>query len=587
MDTLTIETPDRPAPSSAAKESPADDSQHGFFLESWLQSHLDVIALGLVAAGFVLRVLAARGTFLNPDEALQYMQANQRSAYLAYKASLTNAHPPLLFLVLYFWEFLGRSEWMLRMPSVLAGTACCWLSFKWIGRLFGNAASFIGLVLLTFAPSMIDLSAELRQYALLLMCTAGALLALVKAFEENSARAMWWSSILLSLAILSHYGAVFVIAALGVYALARIADSHASRRILGAWILGQAVTLGVFAFVYYTHVARVKNDRIPAWSIPFQPYFFHWQDGDLFFFLRENTSNIFLYSFKEHYISAFLLILFLLGVTYVFVTGLLPRSGQPRSGHFGILLVLPFMAAWAGSIAGIYPYIGSRHTIFLVPFAVVGASAALAVITRQKLWAGALVALALMGVSHAYGKPSAGRIPRRDQDRSLMVSAVDYVHEAVPKNEIIVTDYQSSVLGAYYLCGPKQITGLENADAAFQEVRCDGYRVVALSSALWKLKAENFPAQTAAVIHAYNLKPGTRLWIFQAGWGRNLDKELPAADAKWNCISAKTFGANISVLSFIVGTDFLPTVPTGNCPAGKASPAKMPSGVFAPASEEQ
>jgi 4-amino-4-deoxy-L-arabinose transferase-like glycosyltransferase len=587
MDTLTVTTPESPAPASAAKESPAKVSQRVSSLENWLQSHLTAIALVLVAAGFVLRVLAARGTFLNPDEALQYMQANQRSTFLAYKASLTNAHPPLLFLVLYFWEFLGRSEWMLRMPSVLAGTTCCWLSFKWIGRLFGNAAGLIGLVLLTFAPSMIDLSAELRQYALLLMCTAGALLALIKAFEENSARAMWLSSILLSLAILSHYGAVFVIAALTLYALVRIADSQASRKVILAWVSGQAIVLAVFAFVYYTHVAKVKNSRIPAWSSPFQQYFFHWQDGDLFFFLRENTSNIFLYSFKEHYVSAFLLILFLLGVIYLFATGLFPRSEQRRSGHLGILLVLPFMAAWAGAIGGIYPYIGSRHTIFLVPFAVAGVSVALAVLTRQKLWAGVLVALALMGVSHAYGKPSAGRIPRKDQDRLLMVSAVNYVHEAVSKNEIIVTDYQSSLLGAYYLCGPKQITGLENADAAFQEVHCDGYTMVALSSALWKLKPENFTAQTAAVIRAYNLKPGTRFWIFQAGWGRNLDKELPASDAKWNCISAKTFGANISVLSFVVGADFLPAVPTGSCVAGQAAPLNARSGLAGSASEEQ
>jgi uncharacterized membrane protein len=587
VDTTTL-TPSEPRIISGAPTPTAPAAKRRFRLEDWLHEHLTAVALTVVVAGFVVRVLAAQGTFLNPDEALQYMQANQRSAFLAYKASLTNAHPPLLFLVLYFWEFLGRSEWMLRMPSVLAGTAFCWLSFRWMGQLFGSATSLIGLVLLTFSPSMIDLSAELRQYALLLMCLAAALFTLVKAFQANSPKDMWQSSIFLCLAILSHYGAVFVIVALGLYALVRIADSHPSRKTVIAWALGQAMVLGVFAFVYFTHVAKVKNNRIPGWSVPFQQYFFHWQDGDLFFFLRENTSNIFLYSFKEYYVSESLLLLFVLGVVYLFVRGLWPPPSQSRSSHLGILLVLPFLAVWGGSIAGIYPYIGSRHTIFLLPFAVAGVSVALSAITRERLWIGALVAMLLVSVSHAYGTPSAGRIPRKDQDRGLILSAIKYVRNTIPKNEIIITDYQSSLLAAYYLCGPRQITGLENADAPFQTVPCGGYTVVALSSALWKLKPENFAEQTGAVIRASGLQPGSRLWIFQGGWGRNLDKTLPAADSsRWHCLSARTFGSNITVLWFAVGADRLPTTPAVACDSQPEPRAKTSPGAATPPADEQ
>ena len=129
MDTTTLTAPE-PSVIAGASAQAVPGAKNGFPIEDWLQEHLTTVALIVVAVGFVVRVLAAQGTFLNPDEALQYMQANQRSAFLAYKASLTNAHPPLLFLVLYFWEFLSRSEWMLRMPSVLAGTTFCWLSFR-------------------------------------------------------------------------------------------------------------------------------------------------------------------------------------------------------------------------------------------------------------------------------------------------------------------------------------------------------------------------------------------------------------------------------------------------------------------------
>ena len=141
----------------------------------------------------MLRVLAATRSYLNPDEALHYLLLNQPSAFLAYKASLTNAHPPLIYMVVYYWHFLGRSEWMLRMPSVVAGTAFCWMFYKWMGLAFGRAASWIGLILATFSPAMIALSAELRAYALLLFWLSSALYFLERAFAEKSAPLMWTS----------------------------------------------------------------------------------------------------------------------------------------------------------------------------------------------------------------------------------------------------------------------------------------------------------------------------------------------------------------------------------------------------------
>ena len=64
----------------------------------------------LIGAGFFLRLRLAWLTFLNPDEALHYLLSHQPSLKLAYEASLTTAHPPLMILFLHYWSFLGRSE---------------------------------------------------------------------------------------------------------------------------------------------------------------------------------------------------------------------------------------------------------------------------------------------------------------------------------------------------------------------------------------------------------------------------------------------------------------------------------------------
>src|SRR5580698_3743473 len=157
---------------------------------SWFETHSNLSALLIVTAALLVRLRAASGTFLNPDEALHYLLANQSSWRLAYQASLTNAHPPLLTFVLYFWRGVGTSEFVLRLPSVIAGTAFCWIFFKWLSRILGPVAGFIGLILVSFLPPMIELAAEVRQYALLLFFLVASAYLLERALAENSAAVM-------------------------------------------------------------------------------------------------------------------------------------------------------------------------------------------------------------------------------------------------------------------------------------------------------------------------------------------------------------------------------------------------------------
>jgi hypothetical protein len=93
--------------------------------DGWLRGHIKAIALAITAAGFALRIAAAMRTYLNPDEILHYLIVDQPSLLLAYKTSLTNAHPPLIYVLLYFCHLVGRSELVLRLPVILAGTAFC------------------------------------------------------------------------------------------------------------------------------------------------------------------------------------------------------------------------------------------------------------------------------------------------------------------------------------------------------------------------------------------------------------------------------------------------------------------------------
>src|SRR6202050_5533250 len=181
----------------------------------WFHGHVNLVAAAVTLLGFLARLWAAHGTFLNPDEALHFRLANQVSLALAYKASLTAAHPPLLILLLYYWRALGTSELWLRLPSVLAGAAFCWMFYKWLSKAGGSLAGFIGLLFIAFLLPTILISAEVRQYSLLLAFLGSALYFLDEAFTKSSTSRMAAFALCLYFAMLFHYSAFWFAAALG------------------------------------------------------------------------------------------------------------------------------------------------------------------------------------------------------------------------------------------------------------------------------------------------------------------------------------------------------------------------------------
>ena len=206
----------------------------------WFENHASRAAVFVTLFGFLARLWAASGIFLNPDEALHFRLANQLSLALAYKESLTAAHPPLFILLLYFWRALDTSELWLRLPSVLAGAVFCWMFYKWLSKAAGTLTGFIGLLFVALLPPIVLIAAEVRQYALLLAFLISALYFLDEAFAEDSPSRMAAFSLCLYVAMLFHYSAFLFAAALGIYALFGIFTERPPSRLVATWAVGQS-----------------------------------------------------------------------------------------------------------------------------------------------------------------------------------------------------------------------------------------------------------------------------------------------------------------------------------------------------------
>jgi uncharacterized membrane protein len=522
----------------------------------WVQTYFRLAAVFITLLGFLVRLWTASGSFLNPDEALHFRLANQHSLALAYKASLIASHPPLLTLLLYFWRALGTSELWLRLPSVVAGTAFCWIFCQWLSKAAGKTAGFIGLLFVAFLPPIILLGVEIRQYALLLAFLAGALYLLDEAFLTKSPRRMVAFSFCLYLALMSHYSAFLLAAALGIYALFRILTERPPASLMVAWSVGQLGALALAIVLYKTHISKLGlgNSRpvLQGWMSEFflrRSYFDRAHDNPVLF-LAGHTFGVFQYFFGQLAVGDVMGLLFVLGVTLL-VRGKSPLQERSSSRRLGLFLILPFAVAGIASLAHVYPYGGTRHIAFLIIPGVAGVSVAIGHLAGK--WGRGLAIAALVLIACiAFGKPRPPRMSRADQSRTNMAAAIEFVNRNIGPSDLIFVDYQTDLILGHYLCQQRPISP-EAAPATFEQFSCASHRVVSTDYKEWSFWADNFPNAWQRVVQAYSLKPGDTVWIFQAGWGVDLPQDLQRHFAEFHDLRFESFGNNIKVFKMTVG----------------------------------
>jgi len=529
-------------PSNAPEASPGT-------VDFWLYEHTDLVAFLLVAIGFFLRLREASGTFLNPDEALHFAIANQPSFSEAYRASLTLAHPPLLIFVMHFWRTLGTSEIILRLPSVIAGSAFCWIFFRWLKATLGPAAALVGTIFISLLPPLVVLSAEIRQYSLLLFFAASAALLLERGLQESSAWRIGLASICLWLAMLSHYSGLLFAAAFGIYSLMRMVRNRPPANVMAAWLLGQFIAAAIIAYLYAVQISRLKDSGLAqqAMSEWLRRSYFHRGHDNLLTFIFGRSFAVFQFVFGQHVVGDIAGLLFLVGVVVLLREKFVGQPSTPTR-QFGMFLLLPFAVNCILAIVDRYPYGGTRHSVFLAMFALAGVSTCVVWAVRRLIFAVAL-ALSMIAACYAFGFHHQPYIPRDDQDLTRMRDAMQFIRTQIPPDELILVDYESDLMLGHYLCGQKPaVIGVSD----FQSFRCDNHQIISAAPLVWMFDAQSFPKIWDEFVAKYQLRPGTHVWIVQAGWGAAI---APALEHKPSDISPeqqRSFGHNISAFRLTV-----------------------------------
>jgi hypothetical protein len=312
----------------------------------------------IALAGLVIRVDIGARTFIDFDEWQHlFMAASPRWADLEFELS-TNAHPPLFFLLLGWIEQLGNPAFY-RALSIAAGTGSVVMAGLIARRLFESpliqlacAAAF------AFSVDAITISDEIRSYQVAIFFVLVAFYAWLG--MPGSVRSSILFAFASSLALLSHYSAIFAVAACAILTVPRL-------RLRSAIAL--AVPLLLFAAEYLLHAgAQPQQGYIIG-------YYFGTTAGEsLPGFLLRNSRNFFnLFSPIE------LASIPAAAVVIVIVCALAAWAALRRKASVVILaaavIVFEIVAA---AILGKYPFGGElRHQYIAGPFLLLAAFAVL------------------------------------------------------------------------------------------------------------------------------------------------------------------------------------------------------------------
>jgi 4-amino-4-deoxy-L-arabinose transferase-like glycosyltransferase len=544
-------------PDTASNRHPRPSSPQGLYSDVAANAHSistraeNLLPLFVLISGLIARLVQAQKYFLNPDEALHNMLASPSSLRDAYRAALTNAHPPLLILVLHYWRWLGRSELWLRMPSVLAGTACCWIAYRWLKLVTDRATAVIGLICLAFAPALIELSAEIRQYSLLLFFMAACLCLAERAIRENSLGAMVLFTLALYGALLTHYSSLLFAFTMGIYMVVRLWPYRHRKGLFTVWLCGQVGGVALATYYIVTHVAHLRENGLATGIAEtwLRKSILHPGVDNAAIFVVLQTLRVFTYLFSHGVVGAVALLTFLAGIASLLRSKSPLTKKSPTARQLALLFGLPFAANCALALAGLYPYGATRHNAFLAPFAVGGVSVGLASWVPTRNWIKPIAVILVLAFCNFFPAPPP-LIKARNHSRRLMQGAMNTLRQSAPAGSIVFSDYQSGLLLGYYACGHEVLQILPPYDF-FVKADCGRYRVI--TERTWKFYGEDFPNHLASLGKTEGLAPGTRIWFFDAGWITDSTPKLREQLRQFGCPAPQTFGENILLCQVTIG----------------------------------
>jgi 4-amino-4-deoxy-L-arabinose transferase-like glycosyltransferase len=232
--------------SVTSQPAPAPPSRSPSALPRWWP----LAALTLLAAALRLSTLGLQSFWY--DEAFTPVHVLHHGLSATLRAVVHSENSPPLWYVLEWADrrLLGDGEVALRLPSALAGIATVPVAWA-IGReLAGRRAAILAAALVAVNPLFVWYSQEARVYGLFVLMAALAMLCFLRAQRDPSRGNLAAFAVSASLALFTHYFAVFLLLPMALWLLLAPGPARSRRReVLAALAVPAAVGVALLPLI--------------------------------------------------------------------------------------------------------------------------------------------------------------------------------------------------------------------------------------------------------------------------------------------------------------------------------------------------
>lgn len=469
-----------------------------------------LVALAIVVLGLSLRVPGMIGWWINPDEGAYFSMVTWDEWGSFWEEVKGHVHPPLYYLLLRLMGLVSHEFFWLRSLALISGLVSIVLAWR-VGREVdeeqgtGWAMASLAALVVAVAPGPILISQLIRPYALLVALSLAAFLAQLRFRRLHRSRSLVGYSLLVSLALLTHYSGALILASLSALFVVDLLAGHLRRDLLPRVVLAHLPPLLIGVGLYYFHV-RLRLMRI--WLE--DEAFTGWLDSYLIHSVSDvwlNLMGFFGYLAGPRLAGPALLV-FLVGMALA-----LWRRSWPVAVTGSAALAIAIL----GAAAGKYPFGACRQASWLFGFLILPLAWMPTVAFtrgRKVAWvtAGVLVLLGVAGpgVGRILGSRQAVLEPKREHviwRGNLEASLAAVLRDS--RAEVVLLSYQT-----YYLLLPvmeaEREAAVDYPEAGFHRFTWQGREV--LVDRAWRFAVH--PDLIDRPEHLYN--------VIQA-----IDRELP------------------------------------------------------------
>jgi Dolichyl-phosphate-mannose-protein mannosyltransferase len=482
-------------------------------MSTLFSSNIDAVVVVILTVGLILRLIVASQTCLNPDEAVYFWKSIPNEFVKLYQGSLHVHHPPLLVILTHYVRKISHAEIALRMIPLLSGALFPLFVYLWLGRAWNKIAGLLSLAILVFAPHIVFLSAQVRSYTLALFFISTSLYFLDRAIEEESIIWMVMFAGLLYIGIFTEYSFVFFVVSIGIYFLIRVSGQKVSLKFMVGWMITQLGAIALYGIHYLVQIKKLVNHPSAQSDIGgYLRNMFPWPGDNLLVFGAQGTVKQFIYLFASIPWGIIMGCVFIIGLILLWKG----RSCEERKRTRAMLalFIMPFLFAYVATLARIYPYGYSRHTVFLVIFIASCVSLSLERIVRSRTWI-VLVAIFLL-VPFWYftvvRNPN-NIIKERYHQRKTMLRGINYIRKTIPPGSMIFTEYETRDILNYYL-GPRESVLSQEKEPS--QALYSNYHLVSFRYNY--KKEEDFVEDFMKFREEFGIDSEESVWVIDGGW---------------------------------------------------------------------